>query len=156
MARGLNKVMLIGNVGREPELRFTASGKPVTSFSLAVSRRWKASDGQRREETEWFNVVAWGNLAEICDRYVSKSQQIYVEGRLQTRSWENEQGVRQFRTDVVANEVTVLEPRNRSGRYEDADTGFESVNDAPINNDLDDTQADLIEDVSEETIESAF
>ena len=156
MARGLNKVMLIGNVGREPELRFTASGKPVTSFSLAVSRRWKASDGQRREETEWFNVVAWGNLAEICDRYVNKSQQIYVEGRLQTRSWENEQGVRQFRTDVVANEVTVLEPRNRSGRYEDTDTNFDATDDDPMNTDLDNTQADIVEDVSEETVESAF
>jgi single-strand DNA-binding protein len=114
MSRGLNKVMLIGNVGRDPELRFTASGKPVTSFSLAVSRRWTASDGHRREETEWFNVVAWGNLAEICDKYVNKSQQIYVEGRLQTRSWENEHGVRQYRTDVVANEVTVLEPRHNN------------------------------------------
>ena len=124
MARGLNKVMLIGNVGRDPELRFTASGKPVTSFSLAVSRRWTASNGQRREETEWFNVVAWGNLAEICDRYVSKSQQIYVEGRLQTRSWENEQGIRQYRTDVIANEVTVLEPRHNNHRaYDDGSAG---------------------------------
>ncbi|MEM7033419.1 MAG: single-stranded DNA-binding protein [Chloroflexota bacterium] len=124
MARGLNKVMLIGNVGRDPEMRFTASGKPVTSFSVAVSRRWKASDGQRREETEWFNIVAWGNLAEICDRYVSKSQQIYVEGRLQTRSWENDQGIRQFRTDVIANEVTVLEPRHRERNVDDDIDGF--------------------------------
>ncbi len=112
MARGLNKVMLIGNVGREPEMRFTAAGKPFTSFSVAVSRRWMASNGQRREETEWFNVVAWGNLAEICERHVNKGQQIYVEGRLQTRKWENEQGFRQFRTDVVASEVTILEPRH--------------------------------------------
>lgn len=119
MARGLNKVMLIGNVGRDPEMRFTASGKPVTSFSVAVSRRWTAPDGKRREETEWFNVVAWGNLAEICDRYVSKSQQVYVEGRLQTRSWENQQGMRQYRTDVVASEVTVLDPRHNNYRGAD-------------------------------------
>ena len=125
MARGLNKVMLIGNVGRDPEMRFTAAGKPVTSFSVAVSRRWKASDGQRREETEWFNIVAWGNLAEICDRYVNKSQQIYVEGRLQTRSWENDQGVRQFRTDVIANEVTVLEPRYRDRISAEDEADFE-------------------------------
>ena len=128
MARGLNKVMLIGNVGREPEMRFTAAGKPFTSFSVAVSRRWMASNGQRREETEWFNVVAWGNLAEICERHVNKGQQVYVEGRLQTRKWENEQGFRQFRTDVVASEVTILEPRHhhtnsnhRDDKYKDED-----------------------------------
>ena len=111
--------MIIGNVGREPEMRFTPAGKPVTSFSVAVSRRWTASNGQRREETEWFNVVAWGNLAEICDRYIGKGQQVYVEGRLQTRSWENDQGFRQFRTDVVANEVTILDPRHSSESQED-------------------------------------
>jgi single-strand DNA-binding protein len=114
MTRGLNKVMIIGNVGREPEMRFTPAGKPVASFSVAVSRRWVASNGQRREETEWFNVVAWGNLAEICDRFICKGQQVYVEGRLQTRKWENDQGIRQFRTDVVANEVTILDPRHNS------------------------------------------
>jgi single-strand DNA-binding protein len=112
--------MIIGNVGREPEMRFTPTGKPVTSFSVAVSRRWTASNGQRREETEWFNVVAWGNLAEICDRYIGKGQQVYVEGRLQTRSWENDQGFRQFRTDVVANEITILDPRHSSESHEEA------------------------------------
>ncbi len=111
MSRGLNKVMIIGNVGREPELRFTSMGKPVTSFSVAVSRRWTDSKGHRREETEWFNVVAWGNLAEICAQLLRKGCQVYVEGRLQTRNWENEQGQRQYRTDVVANEVTILDHR---------------------------------------------
>lgn len=129
MARGLNKVMLIGNVGREPEMRFTASGKPVTSFSVAVSRRWMASNGQRREETEWFNVVAWGNLAEICERYVNKGQQIYVEGRLQTRNWENEQGFRQFRTDVVASEVTILEPRHHHANSNHSDDQYQDDDD---------------------------
>ncbi len=109
MSRGLNKVMIIGNVGREPELRFTSAGKPVTSFSVAVSRRWTDSKGQRREETEWFNVVAWGNLAEICADFLYKGCQVYVEGRLQTRHWDNELGQRQYRTDVVANEVTILD-----------------------------------------------
>ncbi len=112
MARGLNKVMVIGNMGRDPELRYTPSGKPVTSFSLASSRSWTAPDGERREETEWFNVVAWGNLAEICSQKLSKSQQVYIEGRLQTRSWEDEHGQRHFRTEVVANEMIILGPKS--------------------------------------------
>ena len=111
MARGLNKVMVIGNMGRDPELRYTPSGKPVTSFSLASSRSWIAPDGERREETEWFNVVAWGNLAEICSQKLFKSQQVYIEGRLQTRSWEDDNGQRHFRTEVVANEMIILGPR---------------------------------------------
>lgn len=143
--------MLIGNVGRNPEMRFTASGKPMTSFSVAVSRRWIASDGQRREETEWFNIVTWGNLAEICDKLVSKSQQIYVEGRLQTRSWENEQGIRQFRTDVVANEVTVLEPRNKN---KDHFNGQHSLKDDAVYSD--DEYEATNDDYSAEPIESPF
>ena len=113
MARGLNKVMVIGNMGRDPELRYTPSGKPVTSFSLASSRSWIAPDGERREETEWFNVVAWGNLAEICSQKLAKSQQVYIEGRLQTRSWEDDNGQRHFRTEVVANEMIILGPRGK-------------------------------------------
>ncbi len=106
--------MIIGNIGRDPEMRYTPSGKPVTSFSLASSRSWTAPDGQRREETEWFNVVTWGNLAEICNQKLSKSQQVYVEGRLQTRSWEDDRGQRHFRTEVVANEMIILGPRDKS------------------------------------------
>jgi len=108
MGRGLNKVMLIGNLGRDPEMRYTPSGKPVTSFSLASSRSWVSSDGERREETEWFNVVAWGNLAEICNQHLARGQQVYIEGRLQTRSWEDNNGQRHFRTEVVANEMIIL------------------------------------------------
>lgn len=123
MTRGLNKVMVIGNIGRDPEMRYTPSGKPVTSFSLASSRSWTAPDGQRREETEWFNVIAWGNLAEICNQKLSKSQQVYVEGRLQTRSWEDDRGQRHFRTEVVANEMIILGPRDktngRNGNYQE-------------------------------------
>jgi single-strand DNA-binding protein len=134
MSRGLNKVMIIGNVGREPEMRFTPTGKPVTSFSVAVSRRWTASNGQRREETEWFNVVAWGNLAEICDRYIGKGQQVYVEGRLQTRSWENDQGYRQFRTDVVANEVTILDPKYPTETHEVTNGHHDDEDDMALEN----------------------
>lgn len=114
MTRGLNKVMVIGNIGRDPELRYTPAGKPVTSFSLASSRSWTSPDGERREETEWFNVVAWGNLAEICNQKLTKSQQVYVEGRLQTRSWEDERGQRHFRTEIVANEMIILGPRDKN------------------------------------------
>ncbi len=124
MARGLNKVMIIGHVGREPEMRYTPSGRPVTSFSVATSRSWTSAEGERREETEWFNVVAWGNLAEICKTHLSKSQQVYVEGRLQTRGWEDENGNKHFRTELVANEMILLGDRRnlrQDAGYDDND-----------------------------------
>jgi len=105
--------MVIGNIGRDPEMRFTPSGKSVTTFSLASSRSWTDPQGQRREETEWFNIITWGNLAEICNQKLFKSQQVYVEGRLQTRNWEDENGQRHFRTEVVANEMIILGPRDK-------------------------------------------
>ena len=119
MTRGLNKVLLIGHLGCDPEMRYTPSGRPVTSFSLATSRSWTSADGERREETEWFNIVAWGNLAEICKQYLSNGQQVYIEGRLQTRSWEDETGKKHFRTEVVASEMIMLGNR-RSGEDVDA------------------------------------
>ncbi|MBI1800635.1 MAG: single-stranded DNA-binding protein [Chloroflexi bacterium] len=118
MARGLNKVLLIGNLGREPEMRFTPSGKPVTAFSLAVSRSWTMADGGRREETEWFNIVTWGELAETCNRSLATGQRIYVEGRLQTRTWEGQDGQKHSRTEVVAREIIMLD-----GRARDDETG---------------------------------
>lgn len=114
MGRGLNKVMIIGHVGREPEMRYTPSGRPVTSFSVATSRSWTSAEGERREETEWFNVVAWGSLAEICKAHLSKGQQVYVEGRLQTRGWEDDSGKRHFRTELVANEMILLGERRQN------------------------------------------
>ncbi len=111
MSRGLNKIMIIGNLGRDPEMRYTPSGRPVTTFSVGTSRSWNAADGERREETEWFNVVAWGNLAEICKQYLSKGQQVYVEGRLQTRRWEDPEGKKHFSTEIVANEMIILGDR---------------------------------------------
>ncbi len=115
MTRGLNKVLLIGHLGRDPEMRYTPGGRPVTSFSLATTRTWTSADGERREETEWFNIVAWGNLAEICNQYLSKGQQVYIEGRLQTRGWEDESGKKHFRTEVVANEMIILGSRRSEG-----------------------------------------
>ncbi|HEY4687973.1 MAG TPA: single-stranded DNA-binding protein [Anaerolineae bacterium] len=111
MTRGLNKVMIIGRLGRDPEMRYTPSGRPVTSFSLAASRAWTTSDGDRHEETEWFNVVTWGNLAEICKQHLHKGQTVYVEGRLQTRGWEDHEGKKHYRTEIVASEMIMLGDR---------------------------------------------
>ena len=111
MSRGLNKVMIIGRLGREPEMRYTPSGRPVTNFSIASSRNWTTSEGERRTETEWFNVVAWGNLAEICKQYLVKGQQVYVEGRLQTRHWDDQEGNKHTSVEIVANEMIILGER---------------------------------------------
>ena len=129
MGRGLNKVIIIGIVGRDPEMRYTPSGRPVTSFSVATSRTWVSAEGERREETEWFNVVAWGNLAEICKAHLTKNQQVYVEGRLQTRGWEDETGKKHFRTELVANEMILL--GDRRAQHSD----FDYVNDEGDNGD---------------------
>jgi single-strand DNA-binding protein len=129
MARGLNKVIIIGIVGRDPEMRFTPSGRPVTSFSVATSRTWVSAEGERREETEWFNVVAWGNLAEICKAHLTKSQQVYVEGRLQTRGWEDDGGKKHFRTELVANEMILLGDRRTQH------TDFDYINEEGDNGD---------------------
>lgn len=115
MARGLNKVMIMGNLGRDPEMRYTPSGKPVTSFSVAVSRTYMKPEGERTEVTDWFNVVAWGRLAEICSQYLTKGSMVYVEGRLETRSWEGDNGQKHFRTEVVANDVNILDRKGRQG-----------------------------------------
>ena len=111
MLPGLNSIMLIGNLGRNPELRYTPSGKPVTSFTLATSRTWSTSEGEKREETEWFNVISWGNLAEICNRYLERGSRVYIEGRLQTREWEDAGGLKHIRTEVVADEMIRLDMR---------------------------------------------
>ncbi|MFQ5410185.1 MAG: single-stranded DNA-binding protein [Anaerolineales bacterium] len=115
MTRGLNKVMIIGQLGRDPEMRYTPSGRPVTSFSVAVDRTWNSQDGERHKETEWFNVVAWGSLAEICKQHLHKGREVYVEGRLQTRSWEDPDGKKHYRTELVAREMIMLDSPRRSG-----------------------------------------
>lgn len=119
MSRGLNKVMVIGHLGRDPEMRYTPSGRPVTTFTVAVSRSWNTADGERRSETEWFNVVAWGNLAEICKQYLHKGQQVYIEGRLQTRQWEDKEGQKHKNVEVVANEMMMLGDRRDNNKQGD-------------------------------------
>lgn len=105
----LNKVMLIGNVGSDPEMRFTPNGNPVTSFSLAVNHGFTTKEGERRQETEWFTVVSWNRLAETCNQFLSKGRRAYVEGRLRTRSWEGQDGQRRHRNEVIANQVLFLD-----------------------------------------------
>jgi single-strand DNA-binding protein len=106
---GLNKVMIIGNLGADPEMRYTADGKALTSFRVASSRNYSGPDGERREETEWFSVVTWQKLAEQCSQFLQKGRRVYVEGRLQTRSWDGQDGQRKYRTEVVAEKVLFLD-----------------------------------------------
>ena len=115
MAGSLNKVTLIGNVGRDPEMRYLQSGEPVTTFSVATNRRWTGTDGQPREETEWHNIVAWRKLAEQCNEYLTKGRKVYIEGRLQTRSWDGPDGQKRYRTEIVANTMMMLDQRPREG-----------------------------------------
>ncbi|MGH2349164.1 MAG: single-stranded DNA-binding protein [bacterium] len=106
---GLNKVMIIGNLGADPEMRYTADGNALTSFRVASSRNFSGPDGERKEETEWFSVVAWRKLAEQCSQFLQKGRRVYVEGRLQTRSWDGPDGQKRYRTEVIAEKVLFLD-----------------------------------------------
>ena len=108
---GLNKVMVIGNLGADPEMRYTADGAAVTNFRIAASRNYTGSDGERKEETEWFSIVAWRKLAELCSQYLQKGRRVYVEGRLQTRSWEGQDGQKRYTTEVIAEDVIFLDSK---------------------------------------------
>ncbi len=108
---GLNKVMIIGNLGADPEMRYTADGAAVTNFNVAASRRYTSSDGEQKEETEWFRVVAFRKLGELCNQYLQKGRRVYVEGRLQTRSWEGQDGQKRYTTEVIAGDVQFLDSR---------------------------------------------
>lgn len=105
----LNKVMLIGNVGTDPEMRFTPGGNPVTSFRVATSRAYTTSDGERKQDTEWFTIVAWRKLAESCNQFLTKGQRVYVEGNLRTRAWEGRDGQKRTTVEVTANRVLFLD-----------------------------------------------
>lgn len=106
---GLNKIMVIGNLGTDPEMRYTPNGSPVTSFRIATSRIYNAQDGERREETEWFTVVAWNSLAERVNQYLSKGRSIYVEGRLHLRTYQGNDGQTRFTNEITANQVIFLD-----------------------------------------------
>lgn len=111
MAGGVNKVILIGNLGADPEVRFTPGGQAVANFRIATSDTWTDKNGQKQERTEWHRIVVWGKLAELCGEYLKKGRQCYVEGRLQTREWTDKENRKNYTTEVVALAVTFLGPR---------------------------------------------
>ena len=114
---GINKAILIGNLGRDPEVRYTADGRAVANFSIATSERWKdKNSGEMQERTEWHRIVAWGKLGEICGEYLSKGRQVYVEGKLQTRSWEKD-GITRYTTEIIASDVQFIGARDTADTY---------------------------------------
>ncbi len=115
----LNKIMVIGNVGTDPDMRYTPNGSAVTSFRLATNRRYTLSSGEQREETEWFTITAWSRLAEQCNQYVTKGMRIYAEGRLKSDSWTGNDGQTRFRNEIVANQVVFLSGRAQDGAGEE-------------------------------------
>ena len=116
---GLNKVMLIGNLGRDPELRYTQNGQAVANFTLATNENWTNKSGEREERTEWHRIVVWGRQAEVARDYLAKGRQIFVEGRIQTREWEDKEGQKRYTTEVVANQFVMLGRRDgNDGAYE--------------------------------------
>ena len=125
----LNKVMIIGRLGADPEMRYTANGSAVTTFNVATSRTF-SRDGERVEETEWFSIVTWNRLAETCAQYLLKGRQVYVEGRMQTRSWDGQDGQKRYRTELVANEVKFL-----GSRGDDSESGSNFSAGLPENED---------------------
>lgn len=115
MARGLNKAMIIGNLGQDPELRHTGSGTAVCNMSVATNESYKDASGEYVDKTEWHRVVAWGKLAEICGEYLRKGSQVYFEGKLQTRSWEDRDGNTKYTTEINAKEMTMLSGDSNNG-----------------------------------------
>ncbi|MFQ3630609.1 single-stranded DNA-binding protein [Roseiflexus sp.] len=133
MARDLNKVMLTGHLGADPEMRFTPQGSPVTTFRVASNRSWKSGDGVQHDDTEWFRIVAWDKLAEICNEYLKKGTRVYIEGRLQTRSWDDRNtGEKRYTTEVVAQDMIILTPKgDRVPSVEAGDLDVQAVGSAP-------------------------
>jgi len=118
--RGVNKVILVGNLGRDPEVRYIKDGTAVANLRIATSENWNDANGQKQERTEWHRIVAWGKLAEIAKEYMTKGKQIYVEGRLQTRSWDDREGNKRYTTEVRADQILMLGTRGDSGGARDA------------------------------------
>lgn len=131
----LNKVLLIGNTGRDPEVRYTASGTAVASFSLATSEKFKNKGGEWEERTEWHNVILWGRLAEIAGEYLTKGKTVFIEGRLQTRKWQDRDGKDRFTTEIVGEKMQMLSRKEGNGRTAESASSFSEP--APLPNDDD-------------------
>ena len=114
MSKDLNKVQMTGRLGADPEMRFTPQGHAVTTFRVASNRSWRSAEGEAHEDTEWFRVVAWNKLAEICNQWLSKGSRVYVEGRMQTRQWQDQEGQTRYLTEVIANDMIILDGRRDS------------------------------------------
>lgn len=112
----LNKAMLIGNLGKDPEIKYTPEGLAIAKFSMATKEQWKDKDGQKQDKTEWHNIVAFGKLAEICGEYLAKGKQVYIEGRIQTRSWDDKDGNKKYTTEIVANTMQMLGKADASSK----------------------------------------
>ena len=136
----MNKIIVIGNLGRDPEMRYTPNGQSVTSFSIASSRRYTTSAGEQREETEWFNVSAWGRHAELCNQYLTKGRQVYVEGRLHSRTYETRDGQTRFVNEINLTDVQFLRGGSEQGgdesRYAPSPAGMSE--ESPPMDDVDD------------------
>ncbi len=121
MPASVNKVILIGNLGSDPQVRFTPSGQAVANFNIATNESWKGKDGQDQEKTEWHKIVVWGKLAELCGEYLGKGRTVYVEGRLQTREWNDKEGNKRYTTEIVANSIQFLgSPGEKNKSYAEA------------------------------------
>lgn len=131
MAKDLNKVQLTGYLGADPEMRYTASGSAVTQFRVASGRSWKDRDGNAHDDTEWFRIVAWDKLGEICNQYLTKGTRVYVEGRLQTRKWQDRDGQDRYTTEVIAQDMIILSSRGERGSVPEDAPSFEEPDDAP-------------------------
>lgn len=139
MGGPLNKIIVIGNLGRDPEMRYTPAGQSVTSFSVASNRRYTTGDGQQREETEWFNVSAFGRLGETCNQYLTKGQQVYLEGRLRSRSFEGRDGQTRHVNEIILNDMQFLGRGSGAEREESPyDIGEGLASGGPMVDDIDD------------------
>src|SRR3954453_15089068 len=132
MARDLNKVQMTGRLGADPEIRYTPQGHAVTTFRAASNRSWRTSEGEAHEDTEWFRVVAWNKLAEICNQWLSKGSRVYVEGRMQTRQWQDQEGQTRYQTEIVAIDIIILDSR-RDGTTAPPDDTPVAIDTAPNN-----------------------
>lgn len=140
---GVNKVILLGNLGRDPEIRNLESGAKLASFSLATNRTFKGQDGKRVDETEWHNVVMWGNLAELAEKFLSKGRQVYIEGRIRTRQWEDKEGQKRYTTEIVGENMTFISggreqrdepppPSDSEVPHASSDAGQQEADDLPF------------------------
>ena len=128
----LNKIMLIGNLGKEPEMNYTPSGIALTKFSLAVNRVTKAATGEKQEETEWFNIIAWRQLAETCNTYLHKGSKVYIEGRLTQRKYTDKNGIDRWMVEVIANDMEMLTPKSVQGGSSDQFLGGNADESDPL------------------------